>query len=184
LKSARRAADQAADLARDACTGSSGKRLVKALEGASSSLDDALSAKEELAPPPVLGAIAQGIGGLFAGAAQQTQHSSSKEWSKTSRTEQVNGHDLDGDEPREDERPAPKKKEQKSDGPRRGEFGATCKTNNECDSNTCYVGSGQLGFCTKICSEDDDCPNKMFEWSCYRPRNLNAPQKLCLQSKD
>jgi hypothetical protein len=35
-----------------------------------------------------------------------------------------------------------------------------------------------------MCSEDDDCPRKMFEWSCYRPRNLNAPQKLCLQSKN
>ncbi len=182
VKSARRAADQAADVAREACTGSAGKRLVKALEAASSSFDDALSAKEDAAPPPVLNAIAQGIGGLFAGAAQAHSETttSSKSTSKTTRTEQVNGEDLEEGEPRENERPA--KKEKKSDGPKRGEFGATCRNNGECDSNTCYLGSGSIGYCTKICSEDDDCPRKMFEWTCYRPRNLNAPQKLCLQS--
>lgn len=184
IRAARKSAETAADVARDACTGSSGKRLVKALDATSQALDDALSAKDEAAaPPPILGAIAQGLGGLFAGAAQQETRSSTKEWSKSSRVEQVNGHDVEP-APEEDERPAPKQKEKKRDGPRRGEFGATCRKNDECDSNTCYVGTGSLGFCTKICSDDDDCPNTMFEWSCYRPRNLNAPQKLCLQSKD
>ena len=189
IKSGQRAADKAADAAQDACSGSSGKRLTKALTGASKSLDDALAAKEESGPPPVLGAIAQGIGGLFAGAAkananvESSSQSSSKEWSKSSHSEKINGKEID-----EEEDEAPKKK--KASGSSSGgssdkfEFGATCRKNSECQSNTCYVGSGELGFCTKMCSEDDDCPRKMFEWSCYRPRNLNAPQKLCLQSKD
>ncbi|MBL8922943.1 MAG: hypothetical protein JNJ54_29105 [Myxococcaceae bacterium] len=183
VRSARKAAEQAADVARDACPGASGKRLVKALDGAAQALDEALAAKEDAAPPPILGAIAQGLGGLLAGAAQHETQRSSSEWSKSSRTEQVNGRDV---EPGADEEPPPaeKRKASRSDGPKRGEFGATCRRNEECDSNTCYVGAGQLGFCTKMCSEDDDCPRKMFEWSCYRPRGLNAPQKLCLQSKD
>lgn len=185
LKSAQRAADKAADTAQDACSGSTGKRLTKALEGASKSLDDALAVKEESGPPPVLGAIAQGIGGLFAGAAkanvESSSESSSKEWSKSSHSEKVNGKELGEDE--EEDQPKKKKasKEPTSD---KLEFGATCRKNAECQSNTCYVGSGELGFCTKMCSDDWDCPRKGFEWTCYRPRNLNAPQKLCLQSKD
>ena len=62
IKSAQRAADRAADVAEEACTGSTGKRLSKALAGASKALDDALDVKEDSGPPPVLGAIAQGIG--------------------------------------------------------------------------------------------------------------------------
>ncbi len=185
IKSAQRAADKAADTAQDACSGSSGKRLTKALEGASKSLDDALAAKEEAGPPPVLGAIAQGIGGLFAGAAkanvESSTQSSSKEWSKSSHSEKVNGKEID-----EEEEAQPKKKASApgGGGSDKFEFGATCRKNAECQSNTCYVGSGELGFCTKMCGDDWDCPRKGFEWSCYRPRNLNAPQKLCLQSKD
>jgi hypothetical protein len=181
IRAARKAADRAADLAREACSGGVGKRLVKALDGASQALDEALSAKDEVAPPPILGALAQGLGGLFAGAAQQQTESSSKEWSKSSRTEQVNGRDLEPEEPPE---AAPRAKKPTRDGPTAGEFGATCRRNSECNSNTCYVGSGQLGFCTKMCSDDRDCPGRAFEWSCHRPTNLNAPQKLCLQAKD
>lgn len=183
LKAAQRKADQAADVAQEACTGSTGKRLNRALQSASKSLDDALAVKVESGPPPVLGAIAQGLGGLFAGAVQTSQQTSSKQTSRSSHTEQINGKDLEGDEPEEDERPT-KKKASKEAAPSRFAFGATCRKNAECESNTCFIGNGELGFCTKICSDDDDCPNKMFEWSCYRPRNLNAPQKLCLQSKD
>lgn len=183
LKAAQRKADQAADVVQEACTGSTGKRLNRALQSASKSLDDALAAKEDPGPPPMLGAIAQGLGGLFAGAVQTSQQTSSKQTSRSTHTEQVNGKDLDADEPEEDARPK-KKKAAKEDAPSRFAFGATCRKNAECESNTCFIGSGELGFCTKICSDDDDCPNKMFEWSCYRPRNLNAPQKLCLQAKD
>ncbi len=181
LKAAQRKADQAADVAGEACTGSTGKRLTRALQSASRSLDDALAVKEDSGPPPVLGAIAQGLGGLFAGTVQSHQQTNSTETSRSSRTEQVNGRDLDADE--DDERPA-KKKVSKEDAPSRFAFGATCRKNAECESNTCFIGTGSVGFCTKMCSDDDDCPNKMFEWSCYRPRNLNAPQKLCLQAKD
>lgn len=183
LKAAQRKADQAADVAVEACTGSTGKRLTRALQGTSRSLDDALAVKEDSGPPPVLGAIAQGLGGLFAGAAQSHQQTTSTETSRSSRTEQVNGKDLEDDE--DDERPAKKKKKASAeDAPSRFAFGATCRKNAECESNTCFIGTGSVGFCTKMCSDDDDCPNKMFEWSCYRPRNLNAPQKLCLQAKD
>lgn len=182
LKAAQRKADQAADVAVEACTGSTGKRLNRALQSTSRSLDDALAVKEDSGPPPVLGAIAQGLGGLFAGTVQSHQQTSSSETSRSSRTEQVNGKDLDADE--EDERPAKKKQASKEDAPSRFAFGATCRKNAECESNTCFIGNGSVGFCTKMCSDDDDCPNKMFEWSCYRPRNLNAPQKLCLQAKD
>lgn len=188
IRTAQKAADRAADLAGDACTGAAGKRLSKALSGASKSLDDALAAKDEAGPPPVLGAIAQGIGGLFAGAAkanlESDTQSSSKEWSRSSRSEKINGKELEP-EASDDEAPAPKKKAAKSDDAPAGfAFGATCKKNAECASNTCFVGTGNLGFCTQICSEDRDCPGKAFQWECYRPRNLNAPQKLCMQARD
>lgn len=183
LKAAQRKADQAADVAAETCPGSTGKRLTRALQSTSKSLDDALAAKEDSGPPPVLGAIAQGLGGLFAGTVQSHQQTTSTETSRSSRTEQVNGKDLDADE--EDERPAKKKKQaSKEDAPSRFAFGATCQKNAECESNTCFLGTGTVGFCTKMCSEDRDCPGRAFEWSCYRPRNLNAPQKLCLQAKD
>jgi hypothetical protein len=191
IRQAGRAADRAADTAEEACTGSSGKRLGKALSGVSKTLDDALAAKDEASPPPgpppVFGAIAQGLGGLFAGAAkanvESTTQTSSSESSRTTRTEQINGQDLEP-EPSEPA-PAPKKKVERKDGPpSAGEFGATCSRNSQCASNSCFIGNGTLGFCTQICSEDRDCPGKAFEWSCYRPRNLNAPQKLCLQARD
>jgi hypothetical protein len=183
LKAAQRKADQAADVAQEVCTGSTGKRINRALQGASKSLDDALAVKEDSGPPAVLGAIAQGLGGLFAGAVQTSEQTSSKQTSRSSHTEQLNGKDLDSDEPEADEQPK-KKKASKEEAPSRFAFGATCRKNAECESNTCFLGTGSVGFCTKMCSDDGDCPNKMFEWSCYRPRNLNAPQKLCLQSKD
>lgn len=185
LKAAQRKADQTADVAQETCTGSTGKRLTRALQNASRSLDAALVEKEDSGPPPVLGAIAQGLGGLFAGTVQSHQQTTSRETSRSSRTEQVNGKDLDDDD-EEEERPAKKKQKKASaeDAPSRFAFGATCRKNAECESNTCFIGTGSVGFCTKMCSDDDDCPNKMFEWSCYRPRNLNAPQKLCLQAKD
>jgi len=183
LKAAQRKADQAADVAAEACLGSTGKRLTRALQSTSRSLDEALAVKEDSGPPPVLGAIAQGLGGLFAGTGQSHQQTTTSETSRSSRTEQVNGKDVDGDEPEEDERPK-KKKASREDGPSRFGFGATCQKNAECESNTCFLGSGTVGFCTKMCSEDRDCPGRAFQWSCYRPRNLNAPQKLCLQAKD
>lgn len=185
IRSAQKAADRAADLAEEVCTGSTGKRLSKALTGASKALDDALEVKEDSGPPPVLGAIAQGIGGLFAGAAkanvESSSQSSSKEWSRTTRSEKINGQEIDAEEPEE----APAKKAKKSDdAPAGGAFGATCRKNQECQSNTCFVGTGNLGFCTQMCSDDRDCPGKAFQWECYRPKNLNAPQKLCMQAKD
>ena len=33
-----------------------------------------------------------------------------------------------------------------------GAFGATCKVNRDCQARTCFVGRGDLGYCTQICS--------------------------------
>jgi hypothetical protein len=73
-------------------------------------------------------AIAQGLGGLFAGTVQSHQQTTSRETSRSSRTEQVNGKDVDGDEAEEDERPTKKKQQaSKERAPSRFAFGATCQ---------------------------------------------------------
>ena len=59
------------------------------------------------------------------------------------------------------------------------DFGATCKTNNDCESRACFVGSGELGYCTKMCDSWSDCPSF---WECKKPGN--APQRICMQDED
>jgi hypothetical protein len=148
-------------------------------------LGDALAA----GPMPVpaagpLGAVVQGLGSLFGGGMQlkggaTTEHQEHRtETSRSTRTEKVNGRPVDDDA--DDQEPAPRAKKQPASD--RVGFGATCSRNSECESNTCYVGSGSLGFCTKMCTGDLDCPGLGFE--CRRPRNLNAPQSLCLQERN
>lgn len=177
LGDAKKAATRAADRAEGGCGGSAGTRLVKSLTSAADALAEALEAKESSGISVPFGAIAQGFSGLLAGGAQH--NATKKERSRTTTSEKVNGKEIDADEPQE--RPAKKAEAEKPAG---AAFGATCRKNHECESNTCFVGKGSVGFCTKMCSEDDDCPRKMFEWECYRPAGLNAPQKLCLQSRD
>ena len=97
-------------------------------------------------------------------------HSSSSK-SETSRTEEsvrVNGQEVgdDGD----DRRPAAKKSGGGAD------FGGTCTHNSDCVSNTCFVGSGDLGYCTKMCDSGLDCP---LSWDCKHVGN--APQSICQQ---
>ncbi len=119
--------------------------------------------------------------GTGGGAAQTQTHRS--ETSSSSQTEEmhVNGRpvaldddgDRDGD--RDDERPRSKKK------PKRGgeDIGKTCHKNNECEFDACYVGGGDLGYCTRMCNSWTDCPT---HWECKKAGN--APQRICMQDND
>jgi hypothetical protein len=100
----------------------------------------------------------------------------------TSETHTVNGHPVDRNGNREDvasedddDRGSRGGKGRHSGG---GEFGATCRHNDDCASNSCYVGSGELGYCTKICSGNLDCP---MSYACTHKGVGNAPQKICQQ---
>ena len=45
-------------------------------------------------------------------------------------------------------------------GVRPGELGFPCDSNGECNSGICAVdGSGEVGFCTEVCSEGMPCPS-------------------------
>jgi|GEM_PF-2077055 hypothetical protein len=56
-------------------------------------------------------------------------------------------------------------------------FKATCKHNRDCKSNTCWVGAGRIGYCTKMCDSFSECPSF---WKCRKAAS-NAPQKICVQ---
>ncbi len=104
----------------------------------------------------------------------------------TSETHTVNGHPVDKDGNREDaddEDDQPKKHAKASrKAPHGGAgFGETCRVSTDCDSNTCYVGSGEVGYCTKICDDFGDCP---MSWECTHEGVGNAPQKICQQEKE
>jgi len=103
----------------------------------------------------------------------------------TSETHTVNGHPVDKDgnyEDRDDDDDdAPKHKANKKPSHGGADFGATCRENSDCASNTCYVGSGDIGYCTKICDGFSDCP---FSWECTHEGVGNAPQKICQQEKE
>lgn len=107
----------------------------------------------------------------------------------TSETHTVNGHPVDSDGRREDvdddDDDAPRAKHHgkanKKPHGGGGDFGATCRNNSDCESNTCYVGSGDVGYCTKICDDFGDCP---FQWECTHDGVGNAPQKICQQEKE
>lgn len=187
LSAARKKAQALADLADDHCKASEAKRITKPLGRAVAALETAADAKPQASAPEkrsggvldVAVNIAGGLGGLFGGGSAQSSSSSSKSVS-SSRTETINGQpvgDDDDDDDAEDERPAKKKKSKKS-APAKGEFGATCQHNSDCDSNTCFVGSGNLGYCTKMCNSWSECPSF---WECKRA--ANAPQTICMQGR-
>ena len=122
---------------------------------------------------------------FFSGGGSSTSHSSETRTVATSETHTVNGHPVDRNGNREDvdedddDRPHAKASRK----PARGGagFGETCRYNTDCESNTCYVGAGDVGYCTKICDDFGDCP---MSWECTHKGVGNAPQKICQQEKE
>lgn len=106
-------------------------------------------------------------GGLGGGGQATTRSTST-----TSREEHhtVNGREVAPDDGR---------RENKQAGPSGADFGATCTKNSDCASNTCFVGAGELGYCTRMCDSFSDCPSF---WECERAGN--APQRICQQDAD
>lgn len=181
-----RAMDLAEDLstaAREDCKGSLAKRVRKSLDKAVTQLERAKEVRAPAAAPAsngngtqtggnVLVDLAGGIGAIFAGASSNTTVNKT-ETSSTRRTEELNGRSIDSDD--DDDAPAPRKGS-KAQAPSRAGFQATCTKNADCDSNTCFVGNGNLGYCTKMCNSFSDCPSF---WECKRAGN--APQAICMQ---
>lgn len=96
----------------------------------------------------------------------------------TSETHTVNGHPVDraGNREDDDDDAPPPRASRGGAG-----FAATCRTNADCASSTCYVGAGDVGYCTKICDDFGDCP---MSWECTHEGVGNAPQKICQQEKE
>ncbi|HEY5927357.1 MAG TPA: hypothetical protein VIV11_36990 [Kofleriaceae bacterium] len=99
------------------------------------------------------------------------------ETSSTTTTEEmnVNGRPVsvaarDDDEPDEPRAAKPAKKN------KHGDIGKTCRKNSECAADACFVGNGNLGYCTKMCNSWSECPS---HWECKRA--ANAPQTICMQ---
>ena len=182
-KGLKRAKEQAEDLsssAKDDCKGALSKRVRKSLDKAVTQLERAQQLKTAAAPPAsgdgtqaganVLVSLAGGIGALFGGASSNTTVNKTR---SSRRTEEINGKPIDGD----DDDDAPRaRKSAKPAAPSRGGFQSTCTKNADCDSNTCFVGSGNLGYCTKMCNSFTECPSF---WECKRAGN--APQAICMQ---
>ena len=174
-----RAKDQAEDLsaaAKDDCKGSLSKRVRKSLDKAVAQLERAQEMKGTAAESSkrtqqggnVLVSLAGGIGALFGGASSNT--TVNKTETKSSRhTEEINGKSIDDDD-------EPPRKSSKAQAPSRAGFQATCTKNADCESNTCFVGNGNLGYCTKMCNSFSECPSF---WECKRAGN--APQAICMQ---
>lgn len=128
---------------------------------------------------PVLLSVAACSGlpfpGMFGGKSNTQQTSTST--SKTEETHTINGHPVDRDGNREDvEAPTQSKKAVAHAGKQRG---ATCHHNDECESEVCFTGRGDLGYCTQMCDDDFGCPGF---WECKHVGN--APQRICMQEKD
>jgi hypothetical protein len=182
LSRAKELAEELSDAAKDDCKGSLAKRVRKSLDKAVSALERAQESKAAAAAPPpaqgtqqqgnVFASIGAGIGAIFAGGKQETTVNKT-ETRSSSRTEEINGRSIDGDD---DDEVEPSAKKKSKEAPSRGGFQATCTKNSDCDSNTCFVGKGNLGYCTKMCDSFSDCPSF---WECKKA--ANAPQNLCLQ---
>lgn len=182
LSRAKEQAEELSDAAKDDCKGGIAKRVRKSLDKAVNALERAQDSKTAAAPPAsgsgqqaqgnVFATVAGGIGALFAGAQSNTTVNKT-ETSSSKRTEEINGRSIDGDD---DDEPAPSAKKKKTEAPSRGGFQATCTKNSDCDSNTCFVGKGNLGYCTKMCNSFSECPSF---WECKRA--ANAPQAICMQ---
>ena len=180
LSRAKSLAEDLSAAAKDDCKGSLAKRVRKPLDKAVAQLERAEEAKSAAAPPSnqtqtqaggnVLVSLAGGIGALFGGAQSNTTVNKTQTHS-SKRTEEINGQPIDGDD---DE--APTRKNSKAQAPSRSGFQATCTRNSDCESNTCFVGKGNLGYCTKMCNSFSECPSF---WECKRA--ANAPQNICMQ---
>lgn len=175
LNRAKELAEDLSDAAKEDCKGSLSKRVRKALDKAVGHLERAQEEKVASSPPPAAGTGAQaggnvlvnlagGIGALFGGAQSKTT-TNKTETSTSKRTEELNGKPIGDD----DAAPAPRKNA-------RAGFQATCSKNSDCESNTCFVGKGNLGYCTKMCNSFSECPSF---WECKRA--ANAPQNICMQ---
>ncbi len=179
LSRAKSLAEDLSAAAKDDCKGSLAKRVRKPLDKAIAQLERAEEAKGAAAPPSnqtqaggnVLVSLAGGIGALFGGAQSNTTVNKTETHS-SKRTEEINGKPIDGDD---DEAP-PTRKNSKAQAPSRSGFQATCTRNSDCESNTCFVGKGNLGYCTKMCNSFSECPSF---WECKRA--ANAPQNICMQ---
>lgn len=77
----------------------------------------------------------------------------------------------------EDRESAPRSRADRRPASGKKPFKATCRKNSECESETCWVAGGRLGYCTKMCDRFTDCPTF---WKC-RQAATNAPQKICVQ---
>lgn len=119
------------------------------------------------------------LSGLMGSSSSKTERHESKHVEESVR---VNGREIDEDDWDDDEEQDDRQSRKRR---RRGEtvaerdiddIGATCKKNNECSARACWVGAGNLGYCTKMCNSWTDCPKF---WKCKRPGN--APQKICMQ---
>jgi hypothetical protein len=102
-------------------------------------------------------------------------HKTETETSTT--THEINGRPVaqrEGDEAAPD-KPAKHDKQSKKD----KDFGKTCHHNSDCGADACYVGSGDLGYCTSFCNNFMDCP---MHWGCKKPGN--APQRICMQDSE
>ena len=186
LSKAKDLAEELSDAAKDDCKGSLAKRVRKSLDKAVSALERAQETKAAAAAPPppaqgtqqqgnIFASIGAGIGTIFAGGKQETTVNKT-ETRSSSRTEEINGRSIDGDDD-DDSEPAPAAKKKSKEVPSRGGFQATCTKNSDCDSNTCFVGKGNLGYCTKMCNSFSECPSF---WECKRA--ANAPQNICMQN--
>ena len=121
-------------------------------------------------------------------ASKTESHASKSETTKRKEELRVNGHPVAIDDD-DDDAPKPKttsKRAQHDDDDRGNEgkvaIGKTCKTNRECPgaNGGCFVGNGDLGYCTMMCHDETDCPFPMSRWKCAKPGN--APQRICMQN--
>jgi hypothetical protein len=55
-------------------------------------------------------------------------------------------------------------------------FEASCKTNDDCASEHCFIDDPKGAYCSKVCEAPADCPAK---WTCRRVGSL--PEKLCIK---
>ena len=120
--------------------------------------------------------LLHGLGG--GGPAPSRQSSTST----TSETHTVNGHPVDADGDREgvdEDRDRASRDDGRSSTDDGGAIGATCQHNSDCASDACWVGKGDLGYCTRMCDDFTDCPKF---WECEKPGN--APQRICKQESD
>jgi hypothetical protein len=120
--------------------------------------------------------------GMGGGNAQTKTNQTSTSSSSQTEEVHVNGRpvalDDEGDRNEDDEdRPRSSKKKSKKDDD--DDIGKTCHKNKECDHDACWVGNGDLGYCTKMCNSWTDCPS---HWECKKPGN--APQRICMQDSD